>query len=771
MPKFCAPFDRRRLCLAIALGLAAPLCSQAETNAGGGSASTSDSASQATPDGGQAANASSKQAPADTKQLGTVIVTANKRDERLQDVPMAVSVLDETQLDRQSANSFADYATQVPGLNTISSGQGWTQLVLRGITSGSHQPNATVGTYIDDTPYGSSTIYAAGSMLTPDIDPNDIQRIEVLRGPQGTLYGSNTLGGLVKFVTTPPDTSQASGRIGVDANSVDSGGNGFGAHAMANIPLIQDTLGLRVNAYGRTDPGYIDNVNTGKTEVNEAKVRGGRAQLLWTPSEKVSVRFSALAQNLSSDGLANGGIDLDPNTMQPVYGWDKQNRAANTGMFKVKYRLYDLSISDDMGWATLYSTTSYGTLRLNQSQDLTALFGPLLNSIFGVPNGGYAEVQPISLNKVTQELRLQSPADQMWEWRTGLFFTREHTVDGQEITSFDYTTGAPIALPTLGIVSVGPAIFKEWAGYGDLTWHASDRLSILVGARYSSDQTTYTQTNTGILTGDSSFTTRGSDHPVTYLFNPSYKFSEDIMGYVRIASGFRPGGANVGVPPGLGAPLTFDPDRLTNYEVGLKALMLDRSMSVELNAFYIDWSKVQLTSTAGGFSFLGNGGKATSEGFEANWRYNPARGLTLWANATYTDAKLAEDNPPGSVYGLKGDPLPYVPKWNANLGVDYNFPMGTWSGFVGGNFSFVGRRAAEFNTQPAPRYFLPSYNNIDIYAGTNVGNWTFKVYAKNLANKHGITSVWPETQSSIASPFNATVQTPRMIGVSATVDF
>ncbi|TCV97775.1 outer membrane receptor protein involved in Fe transport [Luteibacter rhizovicinus] len=684
---------------------------------------------------------------------------------------MPVSVLSETQLDRQNATSFADYATQVPGLNTISSGQGWTQLVLRGITSGSHQPNATVGTYIDDTPYGSSSIYAAGSMLTPDIDPSDIQRIEVLRGPQGTLYGSNTLGGLIKFVTTPPDTTQASGRIGVDANSVAGGGNGFGTHAMVNIPLVANTLGLRVNAYERTDPGYIDNVNTGKTDVNEAKVRGARTQLLWTPSDKVSVRFSALAQNLSSDGLANGGIDLDPTTLQPVYGWDKQSRAASTGMFKVKYRLYDLSVSADMGWATLISTTSYGTLRFNENQDITNLFGPILNSIFDLPNGGYAEIQPISLNKVTQELRLQSPADQTWEWRTGLFFTREHTVDGQNITSFDARTGDPIALPTLGNVSVGPAIFKEWAGYGDLTWHATSRFSILVGVRYSSDQTTYSQTTTGLLTGDSHFTTRSGDHPVTYLFNPSYKFSDDIMGYVRIASGFRPGGANVGVPPGLGAPLTFDPDKLTNYEVGLKVLMLDKHMSVDLNAFYIDWSKVQLTSTAGGFSFLGNGGKATSEGVEVSWRYNPVRGLTLWSNATYTDAKLAQDNPPGSVFGLKGNPLPYVPKWNANLGADYNFPMGTWSGFLGGNFSYVGRRAAEFNTVPSPRYYLPSYNNIDLYAGANVGNWTFKVYAKNLANKRGITSVWPETQSSIASPFNATLQTPRTVGVSASVDF
>lgn len=734
------------------MALACPALLQAQDSATGHAADTRDDDGKST-------------------RLTTIIVTADKRSDPLQSVPMAVSVLTQTQLDRQGATSFSDYITQVPGLNAISSGQGWTQLVLRGITSGSHQPNATVGTYIDDSPYGSSTVYAAGSMLTPDIDPSDLERIEVLRGPQGTLYGSNTLGGLIKFVTTPPDTAQASAHVSVDANSVAGGGNGFGSHATVNIPLIKDTLGLRVNAYGRTDPGYIDNVSTGQSEVNEAKVRGGRAQLLWTPSDKVSVRFSALAQNLSSDGLANGGIDIDPATVRPVYGWDKQARAAGTGLFKVKYRLYDLSVSADFDWAKLVSTTSYGTLRLNENIDNTALYGPLLNPMFGLANGGYSEVQPIALNKVTQELRLQSPKDQTWEWRAGVFFTHERTVDEQDMATFDAGTGQPIALPTIAHVSVGPALFTEWAGYGDLTWHATDRFSVLVGARYSDDRTTYSQTGAGLLTGDSDFTTRSSDHPVTYLFNPSYKFSENTMGYLRVASGFRPGGANVGVAPGLGAPLTFDPDKLVNYELGLKTMMLDGRMSLDLSAFYIDWSKVQLTSVVGGIGFLGNGGKATSKGFEASWRYHPASGLTLWSNVSYTRAQLAEDNPVGSVYGLDGDPLPYVPRWNANLGADYNFPIGSSSGFVGGNFSYVGRRAAEFNQVPAPRVYLPAYNNIDLYAGVNVGDWTVKVYAKNLANRHGITSVWPETLDPMGSPYSATVQTPRTIGMSASVDF
>jgi len=767
MEHCCPRYIRRRIGLAVALALASPPGVAAQAGDEAGKPPAQDGAAAFA--GGRAQDA--RQPP--STRLGTVIVTANKRSERSQDVPMAVSVLDDTRLERQNALGFADYAAQVPGLNIISSGAGWTQLVLRGVTSGSRQPNATVGTYIDDMPFGSSTVYAAGSVLTPDIDPGDLQRIEVLRGPQGTLYGSNTLGGLLKFVTTPPDTTQASARAGFSTSHVDGGGSGYGARASANLPLVADTLGLRVSVYHRDDPGYIRNVVTGRSEIDEAKVSGGRAQLLWTPDDKVSVRFSALAQNLGSDGLANQGIDVDPATLRPVQGWPNQARAAGTGMFKIKYRLYGLTVNADFGWARLVSTTSYGTLRFNENTDITSVYGPVLNPLFGLDDGGYSELQPIALNKATQELRLQSPADRTWEWRAGAFFTREHTTDDQDILGFDARTGAPIALPTLGSVSVGPAVFREWAGYGDLTWHATPRLGILVGARYSSDSTSYTQTSSGLLIGDAHFTTRGSDHPVTYLFNPSYKFGDDLMAYLRVASGFRPGGPNVGVPPGLGAPLTFGPDKLVNYELGLKSLLLDRRMSVEADVFYIDWSKVQLTATAGGFSFLGNAGRATRRGAELSWSYRPLAGLTLWANATYTNARLAADTPAGGIYGLKGDPLPYVPKWSANLGADYNFPLGGggWSGFVGGNLSYVGARASDFNSTPAPRMHLSGYNNLDLHAGVNYANWTVEVYAKNLADRRGITAMWPETLGETSGPYQASYQAPRTIGMSASVEF
>ena len=250
--------------MAIAVGLLGPLVAVAQPSSAVGASSTSGlvasdgTTAAAGPDQSQQTQLASAgtAAPGSTTatNLGAIVVTANKRKERLQDVPMAVSATSGDQLQRQSAFSFADYATQIPGLNVISTGAGQTQLVLRGITSGSGQANASVGTYIDDTPYGSSTVYSAGSVLSPDIDPDDLQRVEVLRGPQGTLYGSNTLGGLVKFVSTPPDSTQFSGRVEAGGSSVSGGGTGYDTHATVNLPLIQNTLALRVNAYDRQDP-------------------------------------------------------------------------------------------------------------------------------------------------------------------------------------------------------------------------------------------------------------------------------------------------------------------------------------------------------------------------------------------------------------------------------------------------------------------------------------------------------------------------------------
>jgi outer membrane receptor protein involved in Fe transport len=243
------------------------------------------------------------------------------------------------------------------------------------------------------------------------------------------------------------------------------------------------------------------------------------------------------------------------------------------------------------------------------------------------------------------------------------------------------------------------------------------------------------------------------------------------MLYARVASGFRPGGPNVGVPPGLGAPIAFGPDKLVNYEIGLKSTLLQHKMTFDIDAFYIDWSQIQLESNIAGIGFMSNGGKAKSQGLEAQLEYRPVAGLTLTANAAWTDAKLTQDTPPGLV-GFSGDRLPYVPRWNANVGAEYNFPIANgWSGYVGANYGYVGSRITDFQAAPDARYTLPSFRVLDLHAGVNFGKWSFGAFVKNATDSRGITVLSFETTDPTAAPFSASYVQPRLIGVTASVDF
>src|SRR6185437_5607904 len=360
------------LCVAITAAMAAP--AGAETAPGAPTASTAQpvqdqsAAPQATATG-KAANSQGRSA---VTTLPTIVVTATKRSESLQKVPMAISVLSYHDIQREHLQDFSDYAAATPGLMAIGSTPGETGLSIRGIASGSGQPSASVGVYVDDTPYGSSSVFAAGALLTPDLDPADVERIEVLKGPQGTLYGAGALGGVVRFITIPPDTENYSGRLQLGGTSVDGGGNGFDVHGMVNLPLVKDKLAIRANVYDTTTPGFIDDAGQGKTDVNESKTKGGRVSLLWTPTDKTSLRVTALAQNLDAKGYATEA--LDPATLQPIYG-DLQQRSANLGRdaFIGRYRLYNATFNTDFDWAKFTSSTSYSTLDGNGISDATPL--------------------------------------------------------------------------------------------------------------------------------------------------------------------------------------------------------------------------------------------------------------------------------------------------------------------------------------------------------------------------------------------------------------
>jgi iron complex outermembrane recepter protein len=719
------------------------------------------------------AKTSSEAPDRDEGQLADVIVTAQRRAEPLLRVAAPVTALQATDLARQGDFRLADYAASVPGLNLISSEPGETSIVIRGITTGYGAAiAATTSTYIDDSPFGSSTANALGSLTTIDLDPATLQSVEVLRGPQGTLYGASAMGGLIKYITIPPSLTSYSARVELNGSSVDGGGQGFGVRGMWNGPLVPGKLGLTANAFDRRDPGYINDPNGNQKNVNGLHVSGGRVAVLWQPADRFSAELSALVQDSSTGATSDVDVNSD---LTPIYGKYEQFRYA-TQNWDLDSALYSLRAKYDFGWAALTSISSYQRQTARQGLDFTPRFGPLLSSIIGVPNLGVVDHVSLDDHKITQEIRLASPSTNRLEWLAGLFFTHEKSVQPEVMTGFTLPNALPV--PQLQPLFVDPNhdSYKEYAGYGDLTFHFTSKAQVLAGIRVTSDAEDNVTPFSGLFNGPPAIAiTSTSSRSTTYLFSPSYSFDSHQMVYIRVASGFRPGG-----PTGLtttsvyaGAPATYGPDTLTNYELGYKAGFPRQRMTVDVSAFDIEWKKVQVLSEVQGFIITGNGAAARSSGLEFAWTWKPIAGLSWSANAAYTHAYLTTDAP--GIGGRAGDDLPDVPQFSANVAVDYDFPVTSLiNGFVGGNFMYMGSRVSDFVADlPAGmnRAVMPAYRTLNLRTGVNYGDLTAAVYVRNATDAYGLTRLYGETIDAYSPPLAAAVIQPRTFGVSISYRF
>jgi outer membrane receptor protein involved in Fe transport len=698
--------------------------------------------------------------------VSEVVVTAEKRAERLQSVPASVTSVSGAQLSRIEAVRLSDIQALVPGLELVADREGDTQIIMRGITTGPMTPTATVSTYVDEAPFGSSTGFALGQLLTPDLDPADLQRIEVLRGPQGTLYGASALGGLIKYVTTPPDLANYAGRLEADGSVAEHGGDGYGLRGMINLPLVKDALGLRISAFDRLDPGYVDDPNLGLTHVNSTHVYGGRASLLWQATPQLSVRLSAQLQNLHSDGTND--VDVDGQTLAPLYGDLIQKRNVSEPQ-DIHYRLYSAVVNWDLGWASLVSATSYATLREKETTDLSDTYSPLLGSILHISDLGVAFITPVDQNKFTQEFRLASPGGHPFEWQAGVFFTHESSTHGEQFDPFLTAGDTPVPINLLSGALISR--YTEYAGFGDVTYHVTSKFDVQAGVRYSGNDQHYSQPESGALIGPATtLVATSSDRSATFLVSPRYQIDANQMVYVRIASGYRPGGPNPLTPSeeAAGVPTAYAPDTLINYEVGYKASLLDHRLTLDVDAFFIDWRNIQLQTVFDGFDATGNGGSARSDGFEGALTFIPMRGLTIDANLAYTNAQLTQDAP--GVSGKDGDELPDVPRWAGHIGADYDFPIAPfWSGFFGGGVHFIGDRRSGF-VSGAPSSFvrptMPSYTTVEVRAGVVHKGWTVELYVKNAGDVRGISNLSSVALSGVANPYEAAIIQPRTIGLS-----
>lgn len=730
--------------------------------------------------------------------LEEIIVTAQKRQEVLQDVPQSITVLSSATFERQHADNLQDYLALIPGLSLEGSTRGVSRITLRGINTGGVA--STVGVYVDEVPFGSSSGLANGAILAGDFDTFDLARLEVLRGPQGTLYGASSLGGVMKFVTNPPQTESFEGKAQVGIEDVSGGDLSYSASSFVNIPL-SDRFALRASGFYRLDGGFIDSIGNNplpsltdpdvnvvqgtidEDNLNELKTYGGRISALFNASDTLSVRLTALLQNIGT--AASDTIETDRATLEPLYG-ERVTSLYHREPTDFRYRIYSATVDWDLGPASLLSSTSYSTFQEDLQRDQARGFGGILAGFVTLLYGD-AQTRPLSAilrqttgtDRFTQELRLTSAEDDTFEWMVGGYYTREKSrIDPQDFFAVEAGTDTIAAdVPRL-IEVLLRSEYEEYAGFANLTWHVTPRFGVTFGGRASHNSQYADQLidATALLGGIPDAPPRASSEEdvTTYSVAPRFELSDDVSIYGRVATGYRPGGPNV-LPQDApaGTPRTYESDSLTSYEVGLKGIWLDNALSLDVAAYFLDWEDVQLFAVINDTGVNANGGTAESKGVEFSAAAVPMQGLTVRLTGAYTDASLTQDTDP-LVGGLDGDQLPFVPELSLNLDVDYEWPVFAGAtAYVGGSVRTVRDQVADFGIRndDGSQREIPSYEVIDLRAGLNADRWSLELFVKNVDDEIGRTSLFGDPGTFPNDALASGLIRPRTIGLSASFGF
>jgi outer membrane receptor protein involved in Fe transport len=680
-------------------------------------------------------------------EVAEVLVTAQKSTERLQEVPVSVSAVSTEQLTAANATKLLDIANLVPGLSIVSQtgAPGSSTINIRGIST-ADAAAITVATIVDDVPVNSSTANAYAGYAGLDILPFNVQGVEILKGPQGTLYGASSLGGIVKYVTPTPSLSEPSLVLGGDVSGVSHGDQvGNGLRIAASAPVVNGVLAVGASFAHVFTPGYIENVATGQSNYNHGTQDGARFSLVWEPNEGLRVKATAILQASDFHGVST--IPLNDAGTAPTQGYYKAfyptpNRT------RQHTQVYIGNVSYDFGWATLTSVTGYSNLRSSFNLDLSTAAYAIRLGIYG--NDSYTVIT----RKFTEEVRLQSSDEGRLTWLAGFYYTNEDSNYYETATPLNFNgTVASQFVPFY--YNAIDSTYEEVAGFANVGFKITEAWDISAGIRYATNDQEASVVAFGVLQGGvlDVPNVKSSDSKVTYSFDTRYRVSPDVMVYGRIATGYRPGGANLlrNVPP------TFEPDTTTNYEVGLKSEWLDRRLLLNVSAFYIDWSKIHVLERVGNLdTFTGNAGKAVSRGIELTTQYELVDDFWIGLNGAFTDAELKSDY--SRLAAVKGDPLPNMPRWTGSLYANYARDLE--NGYrlkVSGNWLYVGDRMSDFRGARPAGIRLKEYNTLNLQAGIDNGSWSFGLFMKNALDRKAYVT---------RRNFGATILQPRTFGVS-----
>ena len=745
-----------------------------------------------------------------TGTLREVVVTATKLGAaNIINVPASIQAITGATLQREDATGIMSVAGQIPGLAVQTLGPGDRRYIIRGIDS---TGASTVGGY-----YGEAVITQGnsndGGGFQPDIRLYDMNRIEVLRGPQGTLYGASSMSGTIRFIPNKPNLSRTKGYVSIEDSQTQHAGNNYNVNGMLNLPIVKNVLALRLVGWKLYDSGYVNQIRVGSgvtalvngvstpiqplgflKGVNYDEVGGGRAILRYRPSRNLVVDLNYTAQSEHSGGSSRwtppGIQGFAGGTIPPVTGCDLCNTDVTQSPWKDNIKVFGATVK----WTTQLGKLTATTNQFNRNTNFSFDSTPILVS-FGVPIPAET-LEPLKRKSNSTEVRFATTLDSPVNFVVGAF--RQQTATdfaAQVITTdaFGLVTGpfsSANSADALNYPGVGNTFFGrtdhretvQWAGFGQATWKITRRWTAEAGARYYTENLSGVQVQThpfgGFPPGTPSdvpvFDPNETFNKVTWMGDLSYKFGSAALLYGTVATGFRSGGLNALSEPFEPVPKAYSPDSLINYELGLKGRLLNGYLEYQLDGYLIHWNniQVQLTTPDGAFVYQGNAGKAQVKGVEFQVKARPVRYLTTTVAGSYQNAYLlqgasAQQKQLNPTLGVTGDRIPNVPDFQFNVQLDYTRPLvGNWIGSLGTNVSYRGSVDSYFASDP---FNLPlkAYTLWNLRAGVIYHHWSVTLFLHNATNDRAQVSAINSAQDPHAL---LTVQ-PRTIGITITRRF
>lgn len=738
--------------------------------------------------------------PRNQQDLEVVIVTAQKRgDERVQDVPMSIAVITGKDIDRRGLIGMEDYLRAIPGVNQIDVGAGGGAIVIRGIATSPQFENldsgATVATYLGETP-----ITGIGGPLRSGVDvrPVDIERIEVLRGPQGTAYGSASLGGTMRYIPALPNLNEFSTKVAASYSETSgTGGDNSMMQGVVNVPVIAGELALRAVGYRYDESGFYKNVAgfdpvtmgvaerfgvadyvRGFTQNDAGRMlsTGGRLAALWQATDDLRVSLTYVGQTIEQDGAPSATLGKYEHAFIPVDPRGRE-RGEVGPISDAKMDLFSAVIDYDLGWGDV--TSAFSWIDANNVSNTTAV-DPFPYS---------TTYRPMDFKTFTSETRVISQLDGRFQFLAGFFY--EDVEDGYLQTV--YWPGAPLPSPVVTDPMLRSGVqrdLRQRAIFGELSYELTGQLTATVGGRffdYKKDLTTLLEGGFANVPLGAGVPTRlgGDESDSSFKANLTYKPSEDSMAYVSWSEGFRLGRPTAGVPAftcdpnndgvvdgtniTLESTRTIKSDFLESYELGGKLALFERRMTIEASVYHIKWDGLPILSTIvcanAPRTYTANLGSAESNGMELQASLLVVNGLRLDMGVGYTKAELAGDAP--ALGARKGARLPGSPEYNANLALEYDFELAGHRAFVRADTfytgDFYGSLTVTPGSQPAGDYF-----KADARAGISIRDLSVELFVRNLTNEDAFT--W-RGLTTPTEPYPGYLLRPRTVGVQLGYSF